>query len=297
MNHDFIFNNPFYLKIIHTIIITAVILLLKKIARNKFIIPSDIDIQAKRKWVVTTKNISFFIWFFALIIIWIDQLQAVGATLVLFAAAFVVATKEFILNIIGYIYRTGTKSFSTGDRIEINSIRGDVLDQNITGVTLMEVGSGVKTHQYTGSSVFIPNAVFLSAPVKNETVMGGEYVFHIITVNLKMEDDWIDAEKALIDSAREACAPYLEYAIKQMTYISKKHALDQPGVEPRVNIQIPEHDKITLQLRMPVPSKRRGRIEGEVLRKYLMKKAEYKKKKLKFKMKNVLIPKLIVSYF
>ncbi|MCB9480313.1 MAG: mechanosensitive ion channel family protein [Desulfobacteraceae bacterium] len=281
MSHDFIFNNPFYLKIIHTIIITAVILLLKKIARNKFIIPSDIDIQAKRKWVVTTKNISFFIWFFALIIIWIDQLQAVGATLVLFAAAFVVATKEFILNIIGYIYRTGTKSFSTGDRIEINSIRGDVLDQNITGVTLMEVGSGVKTHQYTGSSVFIPNAVFLSAPVKNETVMGGEYVFHIITVNLKMEDDWIDAEKALIDSAREACAPYLEYAIKQMTYISKKHALDQPGVEPRVNIQIPEHDKITLQLRMPVPSKRRGRIEGEVLRKYLMKKAEYKKKETK----------------
>ncbi|MGE4519706.1 MAG: mechanosensitive ion channel domain-containing protein [Desulfobacteraceae bacterium] len=277
MNYEIIFNNPFYLKILHTIIITAIVLILKKIAKNKLILPSEIDVQIKRKWVVTSKNIAFFIWFFALIIIWIDQLQAVGATLVLFAAAFVVATKEFILNIIGYLYRSGAKAFSIGDRIEINSIRGDVLDQNITGVTLMEVGSGFKTHQYTGSSVFVPNAVFLSAPVKNETIMGGQYVFHIITVNLKMDDDWISAEKALLESAREVCAPYLEYAVKQMIYLSKKHALDQPGVEPRINIQIPEHDKITLQLRMPVPSKRRGRIEGEVLRKYLSKRTSEKK--------------------
>ncbi|MDY0133017.1 MAG: mechanosensitive ion channel [Desulforegulaceae bacterium] len=276
MNYETIFNNPFYLKFIQTIIITIIVFVLKKFAKNKLIMPSEIDIQAKRKWVVTSKNISFFIWLFAIIIIWIDQLQALGATLVLFAAAFVVATKEFILNIMGYLYRSGTKAFSIGDRIEVNTIRGDVLDQNITGVTLMEVGSGLKTHQYTGSSVFIPNAIFLSSPVKNETMMGGEYVFHIITVNLKIDDDWRTAEKDLLESAREVCNPYIDSAVEQMTYVSKRHALVQPGIEPRINIQIPEYDKITLQLRLPVPSKRRGRIEGEVLRKYLSKQTALK---------------------
>jgi small-conductance mechanosensitive channel len=270
MNLEELFNNPVFLKLLHTLIITVIIFIVRKIAKNRLILSSDLDVSAKRKWVVTSKNIAFFTWIFVIVIIWINQLQAIGATMVVFAAAIVVATKEFILNIVGYFFRSGTKSFSIGDRIEINTIRGDVLDQNITGITLLEVGSGVKTHQYTGTTVFIPNALFLTQPVKNETMMGGEYVFHIITVNLKLDEDWQVCEKALLDAANEVCKPYIGSAIKQMTYMSKKHALDQPGVEPRINIQVPEHDRITLQLRIPVSAKRRGRIEADIFRQYLL---------------------------
>jgi hypothetical protein len=98
----------------------------------------------------------------------------------------------------------------------------------------------------------------------------GDYVFHIITVTLKNTDDWQAAEAALLDAARDVCRPYLEQAIRHMTHLSRKHALDQPAVDPRINIQIPDHNKVTLQLRMPVPAKRRGRIEADVLRAYLM---------------------------
>ena len=271
---------PMFAKMIHTLIMTLIILILQRMARTRVVRDMDMDQGIKRKWMVTFKNISFFIWMFFMVVIWIQQLQAIGATVVVFAAAIVVATKEFILNIVGYIYRSGTKSFSIGDRIEINGIRGDVLDQNITGVLLLEVGSGVKTHQYTGSSVFFPNAVFLSSPVRNETIMGGDYVFHIITVTMKNTEDWQIAEQALLEAAQETCRPYLNEAVRHMTSLSRRHALDQPGVEPRINIQIPDHNKITLQLRIPVPSKRRGRMEGEVLRSYLIKLKQLKERQL-----------------
>lgn len=267
-----IVNHPLFGNGLHTVLITIIIIVLRRMVGNRLVREQEMDQGAKRKWMVTVKNIAFFVWLFAIVVIWIQQLQAIGATVVVFAAAIVVATKEFILNIVGYLFRSSAKSFSIGDRIEVNTIRGDVLDQNITGVTLLEVGSGVKTHQYTGSSVFVPNAVFLSAIVKNETLMGGDYVFHIITINLKMKEDWQAAEAALLDAANMVCKPYLDQAIRQMTFMSRKHALDQPGVEPRINIQIPDHDKVTLQLRMPVPTKRRGRIEADVLRAYLMNK-------------------------
>lgn len=264
------FNHPLFGNVLRTVLITVVILFLLRMVRYRMVHLRDMDQAEKRKWMVTSKNIAFMLWLFFIVIIWIQQLQAIGATVVVFAAAIVVATKEFILNIVGYLYRTGAKSFSIGDRIEVNNIRGDVLDQNITGVTLLEVGSGVKTHQYTGTSVFIPNAVFLGTPVKNETLMGGDYVFHIITINLKSNKDWQAAEAALLEAANYVCQPFLEQAIRKMIQVSRKYALDQPGVEPRINIQIPDHDKITFQLRVPVPTKRRGRIEAEILRRYLM---------------------------
>lgn len=264
-----ILTHPLFGRGLLTVLITVLIVAARRMAANRLISETDIDQSVKRKWMVTLKNIAFFVWLFFIVIVWIEQLQALGATVVVFAAAIVVATKEFILNIVGYLYRSGTKSFSIGDRIEVNGFRGDVLDQNLTGVLLLEVGSGVKTHQYTGISVFVPNAMFLSAPVRNETFMG-DYVFHIITVTLKNTDDWQAAEAALLDAARDVCRPYLEQAIRHMTHLSRKHALDQPAVDPRINIQIPDHNKVTLQLRMPVPAKRRGRIEADVLRAYLM---------------------------
>lgn len=270
MDMSLILNHPLFGNAMKTLFVTIAVFVLRHMLANRIIIEEEIDQASKRKWMVALKNISFFTWLFIVFVIWIQQLQAIGATVVVFAAAIVVATKEFILNIVGYLYRSGAKAFSIGDRIEVNSVRGDVVDQNLAGVTLLEVGSGVKTHQYTGSSVFVPNAVFLSTLVRNETIMGGDYVFHIITLNLKISDDWQTAEAKLLEAAYQVCNPFLEKAIRHMTHLSRKHGLDQPGVEPRINIQIPDHEKITFQLRVPVPAKRRGRVEADILRAYLV---------------------------
>jgi len=181
----------------------------------------------------------------------------------------VIATKELLLNVTGFLFRSSSHFFSIGDRIEIGEIRGDVIDQTIMGVTLLEIGSGMKTHQYTGRAIFIPNSVFLNSPVNNETYMK-DYVFHIITIPLKADVGWPKAEKALLMAANKVCGPYFKDAETHMGHLAKKHSLDAPTVAPRVHVQLPEPERINLVLRVPIPGRRRGRIEQRILRQYLL---------------------------
>lgn len=266
---NFVVDNTFLVKAITSFVVVTAILFLRYAAIRSILGQEELDGTLRRRWMVSIRNTAIFLVIFLLVLIWIEQLQAIGAGLVLVAAAVVVATKEFLLNIIGYFYRSACHSFVIGDRIEVNGIHGDVLDQNLMGILIMEVGSGVKTHQYTGVNIFIPNAVFLSNAVRNETHGGEDYVFHIITVTVKAGEHWQKAESLLLEAANLVCASYLTEARIRMHHISRRHALDAPAVEPRVNLQMPDHDKITFQLRVPVPARRRGRIEADILRRYL----------------------------
>ena len=53
--------------------------------------------------------------------------------------------------------------------------------------------------------------------------------------------------------------PFLDEARKSMTSLSRHHSLEAPSVDPRVHV--PAADKINLILRMPVPTRQRGRLE------------------------------------
>ncbi|MDY6863741.1 MAG: mechanosensitive ion channel family protein, partial [Thermodesulfobacteriota bacterium] len=139
----------------------------------------------------------------------------------------------------------------------------------IMGTIVLEIGPGTKSHQYTGRAIFIPNSKFLSHPVINETYME-DYIFHIITIPLKGGSDWQKAEKALLNASMAVCDPYMEKARKHMKNLESKHSLDAPGVDPRVHIQIPEPDHIKLVLRVPVPARRKGRMEQAIMRQYLL---------------------------
>jgi len=188
---------------------------------------------------VASRNTLFLLFLVGAVIIWFEQLRTLAAAVVVIAVAFVLATKEVWLNVTGFLFRAGTHFFSIGDRIEVGDLRGDVIDQRFTGTTILEIGPGTKSHQYTGRAVFIPNSKFLSSPVTNETYMK-DFVFHIITVPIKADADWQKAEEALLKAANEVCAPYLEKARSYMKGLERQYSLDAPGVEPRVQIQLPE---------------------------------------------------------
>ena len=105
----------------------------------------------------------------------------------------------------------------------------------------------------------------------------GDYVFHIITIPLKAEDDWQRAEQILLNAAKTVCAPYLQEAREHMTELASKHSLDTPTAEPRVHIYMPEPERVDLVLRVPIPAMRRGRMEQEIVRHYLLALNELKK--------------------
>ena len=264
-----LFANPVFLKLFNMVILILVVLLARFFTVRWVKSHPRLRSTHKRQWIVRIRNVTLFIIIGIGIAVWIEQLRTVAASIVVIAAAIVIATKEFLLNIVGFTYRSAAKFIAVGDRIEIDGTRGDVIDQNLMGITLMEVGPGDKTHQYTGVTVFLPNSLFLSANVKNETYAGSEYVFHLMTIPVAADSHWAAAELELLKAANEVCAPFLEKARKTMTRQARQQSLEEPNIEPRVQIQMVDPDKHHLVLRIVAPARKRARLEQEITRKYL----------------------------
>ncbi|HAV64967.1 MAG TPA: mechanosensitive ion channel protein MscS, partial [Verrucomicrobiales bacterium] len=197
-----------------------------------------------------------------------SEIRNVALSLVAIAVAIVIATKELILCFSGAIFRAGTNAYGVGDCVEISGLRGDVIDQNLFGTTILELGPTQGSRQYTGRAVILPNSLLLSHPLVTETYMG-DYVVHFITIPMSVHDDWQKAEEILMKVAEAECEPFIEEARKHMASLEKKHWIDPPSVNPRVSIFCHDAQTLRLVLRIPTPARRKGRLEQSIIRRFL----------------------------
>lgn len=238
-------------------------LIVRSIAKNQ-----ALTIEAKRRWVVSVRNTMLFGLLVGLFVIWAHELQAFAVSLVALAAALVLATKELILCWSGAALRVGGKVYSVGDRIQIAGYRGVVLDHDMFATKLLEIGPGPSSHLYTGRVTIFPNSLlFTNALVKENPTQ--DYGLYTLTIPLKAEEDWQDAECRLLESARAECASFMDEAGRQMKLLEKTNLLEAPSPEPRVSVQLPEPGRIQLVLRFPAPDRGRSRVEQAILRRYL----------------------------
>ncbi|MCB9060965.1 MAG: mechanosensitive ion channel family protein [Halobacteriovoraceae bacterium] len=202
------------------------------------------------------------------ILIWAEELRTVALSIIAVAAAFVIATKELIQCFTGTIYKASQDPFSLGDRIEIDGIRGDVINRGLLSTKILEIGPGDKSHQYTGRSITLPNSIFLNKEIINESFLQN-YVLHIFEVTVSLKDEWHEAEKILVEEAIKATQEYYPKASRTIeSYLSKRH-LEVPQLTPRVHLRPLDGDKVSLMIRISVPARTKGRIEQEIIRNYL----------------------------
>lgn len=220
--------------------------------------------ELRRRWLVQSRNGLLLLMILGLVLIWGEELRTLALSIVAIAVAIVVATKELIMCITGSILKAGAGSFSIGDRIQIRDFRGDVIDQNLLATTILEVGPGKLTHQRTGRMAVIPNALFVSEPVINESFTH-DYVLHVFTVPFRRDDDWRGAQKAILAAARKQCEPFLEEVRRYMNRVSSSRGLEPPSVDPRVTMQVPVAGEIHLIVRVPTKSGQRGLIEQAIM--------------------------------
>jgi len=249
--------------VISSSILIAVVLLLRALIA-RFIKQKVESYELRRRWLVQTRNGLLLFMALGLIFIWGQELRTLALSVVAIAVAFVVATKELILCVMGSILKTGAGSFTVGDRIQVKDFRGDVIDQNLLATTILEVGPGKLTHQRTGRLIVLPNAMFVAEPVINESYTN-DYILHVFIVPFKREDDWQSAQKAFLQAANRHCLPYMNEVRNYMKQISQHRGVEIPSVEPRVTLQVPEADEIHLVIRIPARAHQRVQVEQAIL--------------------------------
>ncbi|MGL4994913.1 MAG: mechanosensitive ion channel domain-containing protein [Deefgea sp.] len=265
---------PFLLdrNLLRDLVLTALLLMgmltLRAGMRKAIMHRDDFSLETKRRWLVTLRNLILGLTVLGMVLIWGQEIQTFAVSLVAVAAAFVLATKEVILCMLGSVYRTSSRLYEIGDRIEVAGIKGQVIDVNVISTTLIESSRAENYKGTVGRGIKIPNSMLFSNPVYNETMMG-HFAIQTIHINIEREADWQQAETILLDSGREMIAEYAEDLEQHAKDISSDYIIDTPLQEPRVRIILENIESIGLQLQLPAPLGLRAKIEQRILRKFL----------------------------
>jgi small-conductance mechanosensitive channel len=224
--------------------------------------------EVRRRWRAGVRNLALIIAVAGVVLLWAEELGSLMLSLVALGAAFVIAFKEVINCLSGTVVRTTTGAFGIGDRIELAGLRGDVVDYDLLSTTLMEVGPGQTTHQYTGRTIVVPNSLFLANPVFNDTFTD-EFLLHVFVVAIPRTEDWKRSEDALLAASWAECSGYIDRARKFLQQQARQRSLEPIDAEPRVNLRLDDAENIQLVVRVVVPCRKKGRIEQGILRRYL----------------------------
>ncbi len=227
-----------------------------------------LSIDEQRRFVAASRNAVLVVLMVGTAALWIDELKVFALSVVAVAAAIVVATKELIMCVGGTFLRTSSRSFDVGDRIEVNGLRGDVIDTTLFTTTLLEIGPGNIGHQRTGRALTVPNSVFLTSAVVNESFTE-TYVLHTFKVVVANDAHWQVAEQTLLTAAATAMLPYAHEAGAFFTRMSNDRQIEIPTQEPRVLVEVASPHAIHLYCRLPAPARTKGRVEQQIVRELL----------------------------
>lgn len=190
----------------------------------------------------------------ALVRIWLNA-SGLGTYLGILSAGLAIALQAPILNLAGWLFIQMRRPYGVGDRVEIGSGLGDVIDIRVFTTTLIEVGNWVEADQSTGRIVHIPNGWVFKHKVSNYTE-GFPYIWNEIPVTVTFESDWKAAKKILLAVADKHSSHLTELARKAIRQGTAKYRLHYPTLTPSVWTSVADHG-ITLTIRALTDARQR----------------------------------------
>ncbi|HZP92567.1 MAG TPA: mechanosensitive ion channel domain-containing protein [Burkholderiales bacterium] len=221
--------------------------------------------ETKLRALVFWRNFSLIIAFLALLFVWRAELRAVALSLAALSVALVLAGKELLTSILGYIHRTTSRSFEFGDVIEINNVKGEVIDQTLLSTTVLEMS---EEHLFTGRVVQFPNSFYVTYPLRNHSRLGA-YQLGLVLVPLADGVDVDNARLTLVEVAKGVCSEYVAPTEAALRELEGEQFIVMPSAEPRVTVRLGDSGKVTLILRYPCPANQRTRTEQDILTRYM----------------------------
>lgn len=170
---------------------------------------------------------------FGLIMIWGGHLQNMLLSLTAVMVAVVIATKELIMCLSGFMMRATGQLFAIGDWIECDGLHGEVTDHTLLSTTMLEVGNGDHGYSYTGRHIVLPNSLFLSKSIRASR-FERRFVLHRFTITLDSAVHVQAAIEQLVGAAEAACAPFATDARQYNDMMDHRLGVDIPGPEPVV---------------------------------------------------------------
>lgn len=238
--YDFLEQQPFLVSILRllfwVLFIIVGIRLLRKIARNRI---ENVSFRYK-----TQKGIEVFgyvmIAILFLVFFTAGNIKDYSLIIGLFTAGIAFTLQELILSIAGSFYIFAVRVYTPGDRIEINGIKGDVIDIDSIYTTIMEMGEWVSSDNYSGRIVKISNAFVFKGPIKNYS-MDFPFVWDELNILITYESDVELAKKIVMDSSLELLSDYVEGSKAKWGEMVERYYIENATLEPTIAIKLTDN--------------------------------------------------------
>jgi len=215
------------------------------------------DPWVRYKW---RKTISYIVLLLGLLFVgltWIQRAGSLATYLGLFSAGLAIALKDIVANLAGWAFIAWSRPFDVGDRVQIGSHAGDVIDLHLQQFTLNEIGNWVDADQSTGRIIHVPNGRVLSEPIANYD-KGFRYIWNEIPVTVTFESNWKKAKEILQGVATRHAEHLTEQLEKDLLEASRQYLIAYTKLTPIVYTKVTDQG-VCLTLRYLIRSRfRRG---------------------------------------
>ena len=220
------------------------------------------EAKTRYRWQKTTTYLASLLGILLMGRVWFGGFHDLGSFLGLTGAGIAIALKDVLVNFAGWIFMVWRRPFTVGDRIQIGTHAGDVIDIRILHFTLNEIGNWVNADQSTGRVIHIPNGRVLTDVIANYTE-GFEYIWNEIPVLVSLESDWERAKQILTEIVQRDSAEIVKAAEESVRHSTKKFLILYTALTPTVYTRVSE-DGVILTLRYLCEPRRRRVTEQTI---------------------------------
>jgi len=173
----------------------------------------------------------------------------------LFSAGIAITLQELFLSLAGSIYIFLVRVYAPGDRIEINGIKGDVIDIDSIYTTMMEIGQWVTSDNYSGRIVKLSNAFVFKGAVYNYS-KDFPFIWDELNILIRYQSDMDKAKEIVISVASEILSEYTSASKKQWKQVVNKFYIEDAILDPTLAITLTDN-WVKFNLRYIVDYKKR----------------------------------------
>lgn len=149
-----------------------------------------------------------------ILIIWIKAINSLVLIALIVGAFTIVMLRGLTHNIVAFFVIKYRNYFKIGNRVEVNSLIGDVIDINLISFKLLEVRNWLSSDTNTGRIIQVPNSIIFEDSVK---MVGIEsiYIWQEINYTLSFDSDWKEAESIMKDAGNSYFEEFISPGIEE----------------------------------------------------------------------------------
>lgn len=210
----------------------------------------------------TVVYILSFLTIVAILLIWAKGGKTIATLIGLTGAGLALALHQPVTSMAGWLLLLIRRPYETGDRVEIGSVQGDVIDIRLFYTSLLEIGNWVDADQSTGRIVHCPNAKIFTEPIFNFT-RGFEYVWHEIKTTVTFESDWRRARDIIQQVSERKSLDLGDAVCNRIQRMSKQYLIHFDKLTPIVWTRIVDFG-VELTLRYLTDARKRRSTQHEI---------------------------------